>query len=59
MSDIKAQFSVLQQTAEPAVADAIVDLIGNGQDHELNRINALDFAKARGLDEVPAGTQTT
>jgi class 3 adenylate cyclase len=51
MSDIKAQFSVLQQTADPAVADAIVDLIGNGPDHELNRINALDFAKARGLDE--------
>ena len=51
MSDIKAQFSVLQETADPAVAEAIVDLIGNGQDHELNRINALDFAKSRGLDE--------
>ena len=27
MSDIKAQFSVLKQTADPAVADAIVRLI--------------------------------
>ena len=27
MSDIKAQFSVLQETADPAVADAIVELI--------------------------------
>jgi class 3 adenylate cyclase len=51
MSDIKAQFSVLQETADPAVADAIVELIGNGKDHELNRINALDFAKTTGLDE--------
>ncbi len=51
MSDIKAQFSILQESADPAVAEAIVDLIGNGQDAELNRINALEFAKARGLDE--------
>jgi class 3 adenylate cyclase len=51
MSDIKAQFSVLHQTADPAVADAIVELIGNGRDHELNRINALDLSKSTGLDE--------
>jgi len=51
MSDIKAQLSILQETADPAVADAIVDVIGSGQDHELNRINALDFSKSRGLDE--------
>ena len=51
MSDIKAQFSILQESSDPAVAEAIVDVIGSGQDHELNRINALDFAKARGLDD--------
>jgi class 3 adenylate cyclase len=51
MSDIKAQLSILQETADPAVADAIVDVIGSGQDHELNRINALDFSTSRGLDE--------
>jgi class 3 adenylate cyclase len=51
MSDIKAQFSVLKQTADPAVADAILRLIDEGEDHELNRINLLDFAKHTGLDE--------
>src|ERR1700735_3340019 len=51
MSDIKAQLSVLKQTADPAVADAILQLIQDGEDHELNRINALDFSKHTGLDE--------
>ena len=51
MNDIKAQFSVLKQSADPAVANAIAELIENGQDHELNRINALDFSKRRGFDE--------
>ena len=51
MSDIQAQFSVLKQTAEPAVADAIARLIDQGEDHELNRINVLDFARKSGLDE--------
>jgi class 3 adenylate cyclase len=51
MSEIQAQISVLKQTAEPAVADAIARLIDEGEDHELNRINALDFAARTGLDE--------
>ena len=51
MSDIQAQFSVLRQTADPAVADAIVQLIENGEDHQLNRINVLDFSQRTGLDE--------
>src|ERR1700730_12355461 len=51
MSDIQAQVSVLKQTADPAVADAIARLIDKGEDHELNRINVLDFAKRAGLDE--------
>src|SRR5882762_7584033 len=51
MSDIQAQFSVLKQTADPAVADAILCLIDRGKDHELNRVNVLDFAKKNGLDE--------
>lgn len=51
MSEIQAQFSVLKQTADPAVADAIRELIENGADHELNRINLLDFSKRTGLDE--------
>jgi class 3 adenylate cyclase len=51
MSDIQAQFSVLKQTADPAVADAIAGLVDNGEDHELNRINVLDFSRRRGFDE--------
>ena len=51
MSDIQAQFSVLKQTADPDVADAIAELIDNGEDHELNRINALDFSRRGGFDE--------
>jgi class 3 adenylate cyclase len=51
MSEIQAQYSVLKQTADPAVADAIARLIENGEDHELNRINLLDFSKRTGLDE--------
>src|SRR5881394_1573377 len=51
MSEIQAQISVLKQTADPAVADAIARLIDEGEDHELNRINVLDFSKRTGLDE--------
>jgi class 3 adenylate cyclase len=51
MSDTQAQFAVLKQTADPKVADAIQQLIETGQDHELNRINVLDFSVRSGLDE--------
>jgi class 3 adenylate cyclase len=51
MRDIQAQFSVLKQTADPRVADAIRELIENGADPELNRINVLDFSTRTGLDE--------
>src|ERR1700712_4629513 len=51
MSEAQAQFSILKQTADPAVIDAIAHLLENGQDHELNRINVLDFSARTGLDE--------
>src|SRR5271156_1851027 len=51
MSDTKAQFAVLRQTADSAVADAIAGLIEKGEDHELNQINVLDFSRQTGLDE--------
>jgi len=51
MSDIEAQFSLLRQSADPAVADAIVRLVKDGKDPELNRVNALDFSKRASLDE--------
>jgi class 3 adenylate cyclase len=51
MSEAQAQFSVLKQTADPRVAAAIEQLIETGEDHELNRINVLDFSARTGLDE--------
>src|ERR1019366_4703101 len=51
MSETQAQFSVLKQTADPAVADALAALIDHGEDHELNRINVLGFSRRAGLDE--------
>ncbi|HEY4987821.1 MAG TPA: adenylate/guanylate cyclase domain-containing protein [Bradyrhizobium sp.] len=51
MSESLAQSLLLKRAADPAVADAIVNLIEHGADHELNRINVLDFSKRNGLDE--------
>jgi hypothetical protein len=51
MSELKAQFATLKKTADPAVTDAIAHLVENGEDHELNRINVLEFSKLNGLDE--------
>lgn len=53
MSDVQSLYSVLKQTADPKVADAIEALIQNGADHELNRINLIDFAARTGLGEEP------
>ena len=54
MSDLEAQLSVLRRSADPDVADAIIRLVKDGADHELNRINVLEFAKRAGLDEERA-----
>src|SRR5271156_1629599 len=54
MSDIQSQLSLLQQSADPAIADAIARLIKHGEDHELNRINVLDFSRRTGFDEEKA-----
>lgn len=51
MSNVDAQISVLKQTADPGVAEAIARLIADGEDPELNRVNVLDFARRTGLDE--------
>src|ERR1700761_9573265 len=51
MSNIQAQISALRQAADPPVVDAIARLVEHGQDHELNRINLLDFSASNGLDE--------
>ena len=51
MAETGALFSVLRQTTDPQVADAIERLIDKGEDRDLNRINLLDFSARTGLDE--------
>ena len=51
MSDAKDMFSLLRQVADPTAAAAIEDLVKNGSDRELCRLNAVVFAKRRGLDQ--------
>src|ERR1041384_1535762 len=51
MSETSTLFAVLRQTADPQVAGRIEALVAQGTDRDLNRINALAFAAAHGLDE--------
>ncbi|WP_315781136.1 MULTISPECIES: adenylate/guanylate cyclase domain-containing protein [unclassified Bradyrhizobium] len=51
LSAAAVKFSASGDAADPAVSDAIARLIAEGADHELNRINVLDFAGRTGLDE--------
>ena len=53
VSEIEALFRVLRQSASPDVAAAIERAVHDGTDRELCRINVLDFATRRGLDEEP------
>jgi class 3 adenylate cyclase len=43
-------FDVLRQSIKPAVADAMERLVRDAPDRKLNRVNALAFAEAEGLD---------
>ncbi|MGF6312352.1 class 3 adenylate cyclase [Bradyrhizobium sp. i1.8.4] len=51
MSDTQAHFAVLRQTTDPDVVDAMQQLIVDGHDRDLNRINLLDFSSRTGLDQ--------
>ncbi|KGM32089.1 adenylate/guanylate cyclase domain-containing protein [Inquilinus limosus] len=51
MQDSDALFDALRRSADPAVVDALEDLVRNGRDEDLARVNALGFAAGRGLDE--------
>ena len=51
MNDAETLFGVLRQLAEPNTVAAIEALVRDAPDHELSRINVLDFAKRRGLSE--------
>src|SRR5262245_1386200 len=48
---IQALFGALRNAADPVVFDAIEALVRDGEDRQLVRVNALDFAAKRGLDE--------
>src|ERR1700754_2700684 len=53
MSEARAQslFSIVRQSADAEAVAAMEALVGNAPDHELCRVNALDFAGKRGLNE--------
>src|SRR5207302_8424336 len=51
MSDTANLFSTIRQSADPEVVDAIEQLVRDGPDRGLNRINVLDFAAKKQLDE--------
>jgi class 3 adenylate cyclase len=44
-----ARFDVLRQSADPDAVAAMEALVREGADHELNRVNALEFAERHGL----------
>jgi class 3 adenylate cyclase len=50
-SETEALFAILVQLAAPAVANAIEAAVRQSSDRDLCRINALDFAARRTLDE--------
>jgi len=54
MNETQALFAALRQAADPAVADAIEQLVRHGSDPALCRINAIDFAHDAALDEERA-----
>ena len=53
MSEARAQslFSIVRQSADADAVAAMEALVRNAPDHELCRVNVLDFATKRGLNE--------
>ena len=51
MSESEALFGVLRQSADPECVAAIEQLVGDGPDRDLCRVNAIAFANKHGLDE--------
>src|SRR5207248_1728688 len=51
MSEAKNLFPLLQQSADPEIVVAIERLVRDAPDRDLCRVNGLDFAARRGLDE--------
>src|SRR5690349_16435284 len=51
MQDRDTLFDALRRSADPVVVDAVDNLVQNGRDEELARLNAVAFAAGSGLDE--------
>jgi class 3 adenylate cyclase len=51
MTEAQTLFTALRQCADPDVVAAIESLVRDAPDRRLNRLNALAFAQATGLDE--------
>jgi len=51
MSEAPALFAVLRQSADGDCVAAIERLVADAPDHQLSRVNVLDFARRHGLDE--------
>jgi class 3 adenylate cyclase len=49
MSEAEPRFSVLRRSADPAAVAALEQLVREGDDTALNRVNVLEFAATRGL----------
>ena len=53
MGEAESLFSVLRRTADPKIVAAIEDVVANGADRDLARINPLAFATKRGFAADP------
>src|SRR5512141_2556572 len=54
MSEAKALLDVLRQSADARAVEAIEQLIAQGTDRDLCRVNVIDFAKSTGVGEEAA-----
>src|SRR3984893_8589990 len=54
MSEAGNLFTVLRQSADADAAGAIEELVRDAPDRALSRVNVLDFAAKRGIDEERA-----
>ena len=54
MQDADALFETLRRSTDPDAVRAVEDLVRDGSDEELARVNAVSFAAGRGLDEEKA-----
>ena len=51
MNERETLFAALRQSADAGAVAAIEKLVVDGRDHQLSRVNVLDFAARHGLDE--------